>query len=266
MVEHFEETLNQPDPEATYDFDNEIHLPKLNVNVDMTTEEETASAISKMKNKKAAALDETTAELMKPGGQAIISTLTTLLSTCWTSKTVPDEWRKNIIVKLPKKGILTDCNNWRNICLLSIPGRILSTVLVKRLRSAVIVTQKEGQAGFRTGRSCAEQIFTLRNIIDQCIEFQKPIVIKFINFLKKAYDSVHRESLRKIAKTYGVPEQFIGIFKAICLNSRCCIKTEIVISVFFLIKTGARQGWILSTLDGKKKTNKETLTLVTMLH
>ena len=113
MVEHFEETLNQPDPEATYDFDNEIHLPKLNVNVDMTTEEETASAISKMKNKKAAALDETTAELMKPGGQAIISTLTTLLSTCWTSKTVPDEWRKNIIVKLPKKGILTDCNNWK---------------------------------------------------------------------------------------------------------------------------------------------------------
>ena len=150
----------------------------------MTTEEETASAISKMKNKKAAALDETTAELMKPGGQAIISTLTTLLSTCWTSKTVPDEWRKSIIVKLPKKGILTDCNNWRNICLLSIPGRILSTVLVKRLRSAVVVTQKEGQAGFRTGRSCTERIFTLRNIIDQCIEFQKPIVIKLINFKK----------------------------------------------------------------------------------
>ena len=32
-VEHFEETLNQPDPEATHNFDNEIHLSKLDVNV-----------------------------------------------------------------------------------------------------------------------------------------------------------------------------------------------------------------------------------------
>ena len=44
-VEHFEETVNQPDPETTYNFDNEIRLPKLNVNVDVITEEETSSAI-----------------------------------------------------------------------------------------------------------------------------------------------------------------------------------------------------------------------------
>ena len=32
-VEHFEETLNQTDPEPTHNFDNEIHLSKLDVNV-----------------------------------------------------------------------------------------------------------------------------------------------------------------------------------------------------------------------------------------
>ena len=104
QVEHFKETPNQPDPEKC-NFDNEIHLPKLNVNVDVITEEETASAISKLKNNKAAGLDEITAELMKAGGQTIISTLATLLNTCWTRKMVPDEWRKGIIVKLPKKEI-----------------------------------------------------------------------------------------------------------------------------------------------------------------
>ena len=55
------------------------------------TDEETASAVSKMKNNKAARLDEITAELIKAGGQTIISTLTTLLNTCWTSKKVPDK-------------------------------------------------------------------------------------------------------------------------------------------------------------------------------
>ena len=200
-----------------------------------------------MKNNKVAEFDEITAELMKAGGQTIVSTLTTLLNTCWTSKMVPDEWSKGIIVKLPKKRNLTDCNNWRGICLLSIPGKILSTILLKRLRSAVDVTLKEEQTGFRAGRSCTEQIFTLRNIIDQCIEFQKPIVINFIDF-KKAFDSVHRESLWKIAKIYGIPEQFIDIFNAIYLNFRSCIKTGTGISIFFLIKTGVRQGCILSTL------------------
>ena len=85
--------------------------------------------------------------------------------------------------------------------------------MLKRLRSAVDVTRREEQAGFQAGRSWTEQIFSLRNIIDQCIEFQKPVVINFI-------DSVHRESLWKIAKIYGIAEQFIEIFKAIYLNSR----------------------------------------------
>ena len=60
-----------------------------------------------MKNNKAAGFDSrvVTAEMVKAGGQTIISTLTTLLTTCWTSKMVPEEWRKSIIVKLPKKEI-----------------------------------------------------------------------------------------------------------------------------------------------------------------
>ena len=183
---------------------------------------------------------------MKAGGQTMISTLTTLVNTCWTSKMVPDEWRKGITVKLPKKGNLADCNKWRGICLLSIPGKILSTILLKR--SAVDVTLREEQAGFWAGRSCTEQIFTLRDIIDQCIEFQKPIVINFIDF-KKAFDSVHCESLWKIAKIYGIPEQFNDIFKTIYLDSRCCIKTETGMSIFFLFKTGVRQVCILLTLS-----------------
>ena len=100
-VEHFVETLNQPDPEITSNFDNEVNFLKLNINFHVITEEETASAISKLKNNKAAGLDEVTAELMKAGGETIISTLTTLFNTCWRSKMVSDEWSKGIIVKLP---------------------------------------------------------------------------------------------------------------------------------------------------------------------
>ena len=52
----------------------------------------------------------------------------------------------------------------------------------------------EEQAGFHNGRSCNRQIFTLWNILEQCKEFQKSLAINFIDF-KKAFDSVHRESI-----------------------------------------------------------------------
>ena len=85
----------------------------------------------------------------------------------------------------------------------------------------------------------------LRNIIEQCIEFQQPILLNFVDF-KKAFDSIHRESLWKIAALYGIPQKYIKIIKNMYLNSSCCIKTENGNSELFNIETGARQGCILS--------------------
>ena len=75
-------------------------------------------------------------------------------------------------MKLPKKGNLTDCNIWRGRALLSMPGKVLSIALLERLKDAADERLREQQAGFRKSRSCCEQIFTLRNIIEQCVEFQ----------------------------------------------------------------------------------------------
>jgi len=71
--------------------------------------------------------------------------------------------------------------------------------------------------------NCTEQVFTLRNIIEQSLEHQQDLIINFIDF-KKAFDSVHRPSLWKILKHYGIPDRFINIFKALYINSSCCVK------------------------------------------
>ena len=148
-------------------------------------------------------------------------------------------------VKLPKKGNLTDCKNWRGITLLSVLGKVFCIVLFRRLIGAVENILREEQAGFRRGRSCSEQIFTLRNIIEQCIEFQPPVFINFIDY-QKAFDSVHRESLWHIARSYDIPQQYINIFKKLYLNSSCCVRTDNGTTNFFNIETGVRQGCILS--------------------
>ena len=79
-------------------------------------------------------------------------------------------------------------------------------MLLNRLQDAVDRTLRDEQAGYRRGRSCTEQ-FTLRNIIEQSLEHQQDLIINFIYF-KKAFDSVHRPSLWKILKYYGIPDRF----------------------------------------------------------
>jgi len=105
-------------------------------------------------------------------------------------------------------------------------------VLLNRLQDAVDQTLRHEQAGFRKGRACIEQIFALRNIIEQSLVHQKDLIINFIDF-KKAFDSVYRPSLWKILEYYGIPERYISIFKALYDNSSCCVKTSTGYTSFF---------------------------------
>ena len=47
-----------------------------------------------------------------------------------------------------------------------------------------------------------EQVFTLKNIIEQSIEWQSPLYINFVDFAK-ASDSLDRSRLWKILRHYG---------------------------------------------------------------
>jgi len=48
--------------------------------------------------------------------------------------------------------------------------------------------------------------------IEQSLEFQRPLVVNFID-CKKAFDSVHRDSLRDIMKLYGIPRNMFAFSK-----------------------------------------------------
>jgi len=54
---------------------------------------------------------------LKSGGQVVVEKLTNLCNEVWYKQTVPQDWKNGIIIPLPKKCNLTDCNNWRGITL-----------------------------------------------------------------------------------------------------------------------------------------------------
>ena len=53
----------------------------------------------------------------------------------------------------------------------------------------------------------------MRSIIEQSIEWQSSLYVNFIDF-EKAFDSVHRDSLWLIMRSYGIPSKIINMVKA----------------------------------------------------
>ena len=84
------------------------------------------------------------------------------------------------------------------------PGKILNRILLERMREAVDAKLRDQQAGFRRNRSCADQIASLRIIVEQSLEWNSPLYINFIDY-EKAFDSVDRETLWKYAAALRSP-------------------------------------------------------------
>jgi len=73
--------------------------------------------------------------------------------------------------------------------------------------------------------AACEQIFMLRQIVDECLAWQKPVLMNFIDF-SKAFDCIHRDSLWNIAAKYGIPHKIINIINSFYYDSRCAVRVD----------------------------------------
>ena len=80
--------------------------------------------------------------------------LYSLFSMIW-EEGVPVQRKEGIINKLQKRN-LRDCSNYRGIMLLSTSGKVLSRVLLERMKEAVDPTLRDLKAAFRRNRFYAD--------------------------------------------------------------------------------------------------------------
>ena len=98
----------------------------------------------------------------------------------WEKEETPAEWKEGYLIKIPKKGDLSRCDNFRGITLLSVtqaPEKVLNRIILERIKGEVDKTLREEQAGFRQDRSCTDQIATLRIIVEQSIERRGSVMV-----------------------------------------------------------------------------------------
>ena len=92
-----------------------------------------------MKNRKAQERDGITVKLLKADNIITESILDELFMVIRDTEEIPSSWTKGIIIKIPKKGDLTVCDNSRDVTLLSVPSKIFGKVLINRKDQSPLV-------------------------------------------------------------------------------------------------------------------------------
>ena len=133
---HFMQALNKQQLDTSIIKSPFDTLITLNIDMSLIREDEVRFAVSKMKNRKAAGFDRITAEILKAGGDKVVTLLTRQCNLLWTLKEEPpDDWSRILInAILKKKGSKLEVKNYRGISLLSVPEKVFTYVLLMRMK------------------------------------------------------------------------------------------------------------------------------------
>ena len=213
--------------------------------------DEVVTTVMNLKCNKAAGEDAIPGELLKTGITALAAPLHHLVSSCWSTGTVPQEFKDAKITTLYKqKGDRGDCNNYRGISLLSVTGKVIAKLVLNRLHKLAEELYPESQCGFRPGRSTTDMIFCVRQLMEKSREQRQPLHIAFID-LTKAFDLVDRDSLFKVLSKSGCPPTVLSLIKSFHIGMRGKIQYDGDVSDSFPVNRGVKQGCVLApTLFG----------------
>ena len=169
------------------------------------TADEVASHIRYSKNNKATGPDGIYAEHLKTLSPDLTEPLTLLLNECLRNNTIPQQWRKSIIVVIHKgKGRKDDPNNYRGIALENTMYKLFSKILLGRIEQRLRAIIPRNQFGFTPGRSTLQAVQEiLLEITTNLTQPNSPVYAIFIDYAK-AFDSIDRKILcRKLENTLG---------------------------------------------------------------
>ena len=250
--EYFEELLNVG-TEEEWELDRleiqEIEDEQVHERLNEISIEEVEHALKEMKNGKAPGDDELPIEIFMAAGVEGMHWLKIILNTAWRQEKVPADWQKAIVCPIYKKGEKSNCANYRGISLLSHVGKVYERIVEARLRWIVEHKLGNWQHGFRPNRSTMDLVFTLKIILEKSWEWNKKQYVGFID-LEKAFDRIDRNNLWRVLqyREYSINKKLIRVIMSIYENTQSRVKNREIESEWFNIRTGVRQGGVLSPL------------------
>jgi len=161
----------------------------------------------------------------------------------------PSIWNSASIVSIPKKGDLSDCNNYCGISLINVGLKIISKIVTDRISNYALSHNfiRPEQFGYRNHEECISLFITIREICQRKKFHGKFTNIAFLD-LKTAYDSVPIFNILTKLYHLGIRGKCFDFLSNLYLSSKARAKFLDMLSDEFPIKRGVRQGCPLSPI------------------
>ena len=111
------------------------------------------------------------------------------MSASWKTQQWPQDWKRSVLIPIPKKGSTKECANQWIVALISHAGKVMLKVLHAMLQNYMNQELPDVQAGFRKGRGTRDQIANICWVIEKARGFQKDIYLCFMDYAK-SFDCV----------------------------------------------------------------------------
>ena len=104
---------------------------------DLYCEEKLVTVLKGLKNNKAPGADSLVNEFLEYGGSEVRNKLLKIMNTIFEKGEVSNDFRKTLIKPLYKKGDTSKCCNYRGISLVSVHSKLLSSMILFRMKDTV---------------------------------------------------------------------------------------------------------------------------------
>ena len=102
-----------------------------------------------------------------------VKVLHSICQQVWKTQQWPQDWKRSVVIPIPKKGNAKECSNYHTIALISHASEVMLKILQVRLQQYMNCELPDVQAGFRKGRGTRDQAGNIRWIMEKARKFQK---------------------------------------------------------------------------------------------
>ena len=146
-----------------------------------------------------------------------------------------------------KKGDKTDLKNFRPISLLNVDYKLISRVLANRLKQVMSRIISPEQTCCVPGRDIADNIMSIRDVIDLIsLNNKEGYIVKIDQ--EKAFDRVSHNFILKVLKKFNFGNHFISWIKLLYKDIKSRVKINGHLTPYFSITRGVRQGCPISMM------------------
>jgi hypothetical protein len=200
----------------------------------MPTLQDMQDIINKMSNGKACGLDGIPLEVYKD--DEVAKRLYDFLIIVWKKRKIPEEWRKALLVPIPK----SIPGDYRGINLLCSAYKIYAKLILFKILDWIMEFLGPNQNGFLPGRSTSDVIGCMRRLVSASVRYGSTLHAMLVDF-SKAFDRISRNALKSILIDIGFDFNMVERIMDLLTHTIAVVRSESEEDMWEVFE-GVRQG------------------------